>query len=131
MLIKCCWIVFVLLLGLFIFVLSPLRELAGLQWDFSNAVFPLGILGALLAVLVAVTRMGLLLKGFLLATGISAAGWPISLFLHGILFNFFPSEPFTYILLFFICIPAFIIGAIGSIALGIKSLVDKRRINRC
>ena len=122
MLMKICWGVFGVLLGFFIVVASPIREFVHLPGDLSNFVVPLGVLGMALIILVAITRMSLVLKCFLLATGVSAAGWPISLFLHSVLFQFFPTEPFTYILLFFVCIPAFIIGAIGAIIFGIKQL---------
>jgi hypothetical protein len=122
MLMKICWCVFGVLLGLFIVTVSPLREFVHLQGDFRDFVVPLGVLGTSLIILVAITRMSLVLKCFLFTMGVSAAGWPITLFLHSVLIHFFPTEPFTYILFFFVYTPAFIIGAIGAIIFGIKQL---------
>jgi hypothetical protein len=123
-----CWGVFAALVGFFIVVVTPMGELIHLQGDLSNYVVPLGSLGTILTILMVITRMNLALKCFLLVTGISAASWPLILFLHDMLFPFFPTEPFTYILLFFICIPAFIIGAIGAIILGVRQLFFSKRI---
>ena len=96
---KVCWGVFGVLVGLFVV-----------------AVTPLGVL----LILAAVTRIRMLLKSFLLGTGASAVGWPVSLYLHGVLIRFFPTEPFTYILFFFVFMSAFIIGAVGTILIGVR-----------
>lgn len=123
MLMKVCWGVFGALLGLFIVAISPLIEFVHLHGEFRDFVVPFGVLGTSLVILVTVTRMSIALKSFLLTTGTSAAGWPASLYLHSVLINFSPTEPFTYILFFFVFTPAFIVGATGSIIFGIKQLL--------
>jgi hypothetical protein len=123
MLIKICWGVFGVLLGFFIVTVSPLRELTHLHGDFRDFVVPFGVLGTSLIILAAITRMSLALKSFLLTMGASAAGWPVSLYLHSVLIHFFPTEPFTYILFFFVFTPTFIFGATGAIIFGIKRLL--------
>ncbi len=121
---KVCWGVFGVLVGLFVLTVTPLGGLIHLRGEFKGFVVPLGILGAVLLVIVIITRMSVLLKSFLLGTGISAVGWPISIYLHNILIRFFPTEPFTYILFFFVFTPAFIIGAAGTIIIAVKQMVS-------
>lgn len=123
MLTKICWGVFGGLLGLFIVAVSPLRELIHLDGDFRDFVVPFGVLGTALIALAVITRMSLALKSFLLTMGASAAGWPVSLYLHSVLIHLFPTEPFTYILFFFVFTPTFIVGATGAIIFGIKQLL--------
>ncbi len=120
---KVCWGVFGVLVGLFVLTVTPLGGLIHLRGEFKGFVVPLGILGVGLLILVAVTRMSVLLKIFLLGTGASAVGWPVSLYLHSFLIRFFPTEPFTYILFFFVFTPAFIIGTAGTI-IGVKQMVS-------
>jgi hypothetical protein len=121
---KVCWGVLGVLVGLFVLIVTPLGRLIHLDGDFKSFVVPLGILGAALIVMVAVTRMNVVLKSFLGATGTAAIGWPVSLYLHSTLIRFFPTEPFTYILFFFIFTPVFIIGAAGTVIIGIRQLVS-------
>jgi hypothetical protein len=121
---KVCWGVFGVLAGLFVVTVIPLGGLIHRHREFKDLVVSLGLLGAALLILAAVTRMTVLLKSFLLGTGASAVGWPASLYLHSVLIHFFPTEPFTYILFFFIFTPAFIIGVAGTIIIGIKQLVS-------
>ena len=122
--IQVCWGVFVVLVGLFVVAVTPLGGLIHLHGDFRYFVVPLGLLGVVLLILVAVTRISMPLKSFLLGTGTSAVGWPVSLYLHGVLIRFYPTEPFTYILFFFVFTPAFIIGAAGTIIIGVRQMVS-------
>ncbi len=121
---KVCWGVFGVLAALFMVAVTPLGGLIHLHGDFRDFVVPLGLMGVVLLILVAVTRMSILLKSFLLGTGTSAVGWPVGLYLHSVLIRFFPTEPFTYILFFFVFTPAFVIGAAGTIIIGVKQLVS-------
>jgi hypothetical protein len=121
-LIKICWIIFGFLIALLIAAVTPLLGLV-IRGDFRNFTTPLGILGALLIVLAAITKMSKLLKGFMLGTGAAVVGWPLSLLLHNFLFRFFPTEPFTYVLFFYVFPAIFITSAIGTIIVGIKQLV--------
>ena len=121
---KICWGVFGVLVGLFVVAVTPLGGLIHLHGDFRDFVVPLGLLGVVLLIMAAVTRIRMPLKSFLLGTGASAVGWPVSLYLHSILIRFFPMEPFTYVLFFFVFTPAFVISATGAIVIGVKQQVS-------
>ena len=120
---KLCWVAFGVLLGLFLVALTPIKGLLQLHGDFSNFVLPLGVLGLALTILVLKTGMGVMLKVFLLSNGISAAGWQLSLYLHDILIRFFPTEPVTFILLFYVFIPAFILSSAGGLVIAIRQML--------
>ena len=68
---KVCWGVFGVLVGLFVVAVTPLGGLIHLHGDFRDFVVPLGLLGVVLLILAAVTRIRMLLKSFLLGTGAS------------------------------------------------------------
>jgi hypothetical protein len=118
------WLVFGVLVCLFVLAVTPLGRLLHLQGDFRNFVIPFGVLGLALLILSALSNMSGLLKIFLSVTGASAVLWPASLYLHSILIRFFPTEPVTYILFFYVSTSAFIIGAVGVMIIGIKELVS-------
>ena len=75
-----------------------------------------------------------LFKRFLILTGASAVGIPVSILLHGAVFGLFiklfgenfwertgiGDEPFFFILAVIVCPIAFLVGAIGSIVLFVK-----------
>jgi len=75
-----------------------------------------------------------LFKRFLILTGASAVGIPVSILLHGAVFALFiklfgenfwertgiGDEPFFFILAVIVCPIAFLVGAIGSIVLFVK-----------
>jgi hypothetical protein len=119
---KLCWVVFLLLAVGFVLAVAPLARLFSISLEFRNMTLPLGLLGAALAGLAAATRMSRLLRAFFLTTGISAVGWPVSLYLQHLLFNIFPGESVTYVLFFYVFTPAFIISSIGTIIVGIVRL---------
>jgi len=72
-----------------------------------------------------------LLKKFLLTMGIAAAAFPVSIFLHNVVYGLFihwfgadfwngGDEPFFFVIAIFVCPAAFLVGAVGSIVLTIK-----------
>jgi len=123
---KLCWLLLGVMVGLVAVVVSPLREVLHVRGDLSNYVTPLGILGVPLVILSNITRMGRLLRIVLITTGVSAMGWPISLYMHDLLSRWFPSEPVTYILVFYVLPTTFIAGVVGATAIGIKQLLFSR-----
>jgi len=106
---------FAILVALFVVAISPLHTLLRLGGDFRSFVLPLGIVGVVLLVLVFLTKMSKWLRFFFILTGASAIGWQVSLFAHDLLIKRFPSEPVTYVLVFFVLPVTFIVGVIGTI----------------
>ena len=99
------------------------------------------LLGVALIVFTLKEKVPGLLKKFLLLTGASAAGLFISILLHnavyGLFIHFFGAdfwdrtgladEPVFFIIAVIVCPAGFLVGAVGSIVIGIKRL---RRQNR-
>jgi hypothetical protein len=112
--------------GLVLVVVSPLRELLHVPGDLSDYVIQLGALGVSLVVLAIITRMSKVLRNFMITAGASALGWPVSLYIHDLLFPLFPTEGVTYVLVFFILPVTFLAGVIGAIVTGIKLRVSSR-----
>jgi hypothetical protein len=73
--------------------------------------------------LTAINRTSKLLKVFLIMAGASAFGLPVNLYLHDLLIRFFPSEPFTFIMVFIILPIIFLAGVAGAIVIGVKQVV--------
>ena len=116
---KFCWLMFALLVAIVIVAISPIHTLLRLGGDFRSFVLPLGIVGAVLLVLVVPTKMSKWLRFFFILTGTSAIGWQVSLFAHDLLIKIFPTEPVTYVLVFFVLPVTFIVGVVGTIIIGI------------
>ena len=116
---KFCWLMFALLVAIGIVAISPIHTLLRLGGDFRSFVLPLGIVGAVLLVLAVLTKMSKWLRFFFILTGASALGWQVSLFAHNLLFKTFPTEPVTYVLVFFVLPVTFIVGVVGTIIIGI------------
>ncbi|MFH1381377.1 MAG: hypothetical protein ABIH70_00595 [Chloroflexota bacterium] len=121
-----CWALLGIMFGLVLIIISPLRGLLQIPGDLSNYVIHLGVLGVSLVILAMITRMSRVLRDFLITAGASALGWPISLYLHDLLVRFFPTEPITYILVFFVLPVTFLAGVLGAIVIGIIQLVSSR-----
>ena len=121
-----CWVLLGSMVGLVLIVISPLRLLLNIRGDLSNYVIHLGVLGVPLVILSILTRMSRMLRIFLITAGASALGWSISLYLHDLLIRFFPTEPVTYVLVFFVLPVTFLVGVLGAIAIGIKQLIFSR-----
>jgi len=101
-------------------------------------------LGVTLLVLAARAKMKKILKAFLLLTGASAAGMPLFVVLHNVVYGLFiyffgegfwngGDEPVFFILAIIVCPIAFLVGAIGSIVLEfwkVKKARPKARAKR-
>ena len=133
------WPIFWALVGVFIVIVSQLfipafRDLlmGFLFIIISGSIFLL--LGVALIVLTVREKVGGTLKKFFLLTGASAIGIPVSILLHnaiyGLFIHFFGEgfwdriggdEPFFFIMATLVCPLGFLVGAVGSIVLGIKA----------
>ena len=85
------------------------------------------LLGGVLLFLMVKTEVRGILKVFLLLTGASAVGLPISAFLHNVvsaLFNV--EEPVFFMMAVFVCPLGFLVGAVGTIVINIKSKQAKQ-----
>ena len=93
------------------------------------------LLGVILIFLTLKEKVKGRLKRFLLLTGISVIGMPISIILHNLIYSLFISffgqgfwdrvgpggdEPFFFIMAIFVCPIAFLVGVIGSIVSFVK-----------
>ena len=125
---KVSWLLFACLLALIIFAL-PLRNLLHLGGDIRSFLFPLGILGALLVVFAVLAKTGRWLRFFFMLVGLSAFGLPADLLLHELLFKIWPTEPVTYVLLFYILPLTFVIGVFGTIITGLSRLFSRSAKN--
>ena len=112
-----CWAILAGLILLLVFPLTPWGVYSGRFELFPG--IPLIVLGSALVILSAIQRMNVILKIFLIAAGASAIGWPSSLFLHSFLFQYFPTEPVTYVLFFYVFPMTFVISMIGSLIAGL------------
>ena len=131
--------IFWALVGVFVvmacvFGIPAVRELLmGLLFmAISGAVFAL--LGVALIVLTVKEKVAGMLKKFLLLTGASAVGIPVSIFLHNAIYGLFiewfgagfwdriglGDEPFFFIMAIFVCPIGFLVGVVGSIVLATK-----------
>ena len=121
-----CWLLLGAMAGLVLVAVSPLRGLLGIQGDLSNYTIHLMLLGISLVILAIITKMSRALKTFLIISGGSASGWFISLYAHDLMSPFFPTEPVTYVLVFFVLPVTFLAGVLGAIVTGIKHLISSR-----
>jgi hypothetical protein len=79
-------------------------------------------LGVTLIVLTVKTKVGGILKKFLLLTGASAVGLPVFAILHNVVSGLFNiEEPVFFIIATIVCPVGFLVGAVGSIVLAIKT----------
>ncbi len=136
---KLSWSIFWALVGTFVviasvFLIPTLRELVMgfLFIIISGTVFFL--LGVALIFFTVKEKVGGALKKFLILTGASAAGIPVSIFLHNAFYGLFiqwfgadfwdriglGDEPVFFIIAVLLCPIAFLVGAVGSIVLAIK-----------
>ncbi|MFC2059479.1 hypothetical protein ACFLTZ_00355 [Chloroflexota bacterium] len=133
---KLSWAIFWALVGVFIVIVCvfSIPLFRDLLRD-----FPFLIISGALLLSLGTTFLVLTIKGktkgifkwFLLLTGASAIGIPLSVILHNAIYGLFilwfgadiwngGDEPFFFIMALFVCPAAFLVGAIGSIVLAIK-----------
>ena len=80
------------------------------------------LLGVALIVLTVKERVQGILKIFLILTGASAVGLPVFVLLHNVVSGLFNiEEPVFFIMAVFVCPIGFLVGAVGTIVLAIKS----------
>jgi hypothetical protein len=130
---KLIWSIFWALVGVFVLVVGMMfigMPLNGYVLFALLAVF-LG-LGVTLLVLAARAKLSKILKAFLLLSGASAVGLPVFTVLHNLVYALFiyffgqgfwggiGDEPVFFILAVIVSPIAFLVGAIGSIVLGVR-----------
>ena len=105
----------------------PLASLSPNPYLYSPTQVLLVGLGVTLIVLTVKTKVRGMLKGFLLLTGASAVGLPVSITLHNLVLGLLAiglmrsSEPVFFLIAVFVCPIGFMVGAVGSIVLAIKT----------
>ena len=134
---KLSWPIFWALVGVFVvilcfFFIPGIPGFRGFLWllIISGSIFLL--LGVALIVLTVREKVEGKLKAFFLLTGASAAGFFVSFLLHNAVYALFihffgegfwngGDEPFFFIMAVFVCPLGFLVGAIGSIVLRVRS----------
>ena len=128
---KLVWSVFWALVGVFVIVVSMifispamrlLMPVGVLPAIFLPAIIVFVLLGAALLFLTVKTKVGGIHKKFLLLTGASAVGLPVFVLLHNVVSGLFNiEEPVFFIMATIVCPIGFLVGAVGSVVLAIKS----------
>ena len=128
---KLIWSIFWALVGVFVIVVSTifippavilLMPLGLLPAIFLAAIVVFVLLSVALLFLTVKTKVGGILKKFLLLTGASAVGLPVFVLLHNVVSGLFNiEEPVFFIMAIFVCPIGFLFGAVGTIVLAIKS----------
>ena len=131
---KLSWAIFWALVGVFIIVVSvyliplAMESLLGPAFLLGSGILFL-LLGAALIYFTLKQKARGWVKRFLLLTGASAVGIPISAVLHNALYALVLvtmlnrpdiDEPFFFIMAIFVCPLGFLVGAVGSVVLFIK-----------
>ena len=145
---KLSWPIFWALVGVFIvlvsvFFIPAFRDLlmGFLFIIISGSIFLL--LGVALIVFTVKEKVGGTLKKFFLLTGASSAGFFVFVLLHNLVYGLFihflgadfwdrigsgGDEPFFFLMAIFVCPLGFLVGAIGSIVLGIRSSGQRNKL---
>jgi hypothetical protein len=128
---KLIWSVFWALVGVFVIVVSTifippavilLMPLDLLPIIFLAAIVVFILLGVALLFLTVKTKVGGILKKFLLLTGASAVGLPVFVLLHNVISGLFDiEEPVFFVMATLVCPIGFLVGAVGSVVLAIKN----------
>lgn len=136
---KWSWIVFWLLMGAFlvidsVFLIPAARELLmGITFMIVAGTVFLA-LGVALIILTVKEKVAGALKKFLILTGASVVGIPVSVVLHNAIYGLFITwfgagfwdriglgdEPFFFFMAIVVCPLAFLVGAIGTIVLVVR-----------
>lgn len=132
---KLIWSIFWAMVGVFVIVVSmifipPVNRLLfgeenltlmGFVFVLSAGVVLIG-LGVTLLVLTVKTKVGGMLKKFLLLTGASVVGLPVFALLHNLVSGLFNTEEAVFFTIATIVCPiGFLVGAVGSIVLALKT----------
>jgi hypothetical protein len=105
-----------------IFARIPLADSLPLGLIFLPGIAVFFLLSVALIVLTIKIKIGGKLKKFLLLTGASAAGLPVFTVLHNLISGLFDiEEPVFFILATLVCPLGFLVGAVGTIVLTVKS----------
>ncbi len=128
---KLIWSIFWALVGVFVIVVSTifippavilLMPLGLLPAIFLAAIVVSVLLSVALLFLTVKTKVGGILKKFLLLTGASAVGLPVFVLLHNVVSGLFNiEEPVFFIMATLVCPIGFLVGAVGSVVLAIKN----------
>ncbi|MCK5434294.1 MAG: hypothetical protein KAI42_03295 [Dehalococcoidales bacterium] len=128
---KLIWSIFWALVGVFVIVVSTifippavilLMPLGLLPAIFLAAIVVFVLLSVALLFLTVKTKVGGILKKFLLLTGASAVGLPVFVLLHNVVSGLFNiEEPVFFIMATLVCPIGFLVGAVGSVVLAIKN----------
>jgi len=123
---KLVWSVIWVLAGVLVIVVSMYLmaqvDLIRFRFPVLYATGVFVLLGVALLFLMVKIKVGGVLKKFLLLTGASAVGMPVSIFLHNVVSGLFNiEEPVFFILAVFVCPIGVLVGAVGTIVLAIKS----------
>jgi len=128
---KLIWSIFWALVGVFVIVVSTIfippavrlwMPFGFLPTIFLPAIVVFVLLGVALLFLTVKTKVGGILKKFLLLTGASAVGLPVFVLLHNVVSGLFNiEEPVFFIMAIFVCPIAFLVGVVGSVVLAIKN----------
>jgi len=120
---KLVWPIFWTLVAVFVvIVVSMIFILPAMRFIFLPAIVVFVLLGVALLFLTVKTKVGGILKKFLLLTGASAVGLPVFVLLHNVVSGLFNiEEPFFFITAIFVCPIGFLVGVVGSVVLAIKS----------
>jgi len=146
---KLSWSIFWALVGIFIVIASgspiaafiPAFRESTFLWFITTSGAVFFLLGVALIFFTVKEKVGGTLKKFLLLTGASAVGIPVSIFLHNAIYGLFilffgvdfwdriglGDEPVFFIIAIFVCPLAFLVGAIGCIVLAIKKFRGTRQ----
>ena len=125
---KLLWSIFWAMVGVFVIVMilnfiPPLRRL-GVTFTTLPGIAVFFLLGVTLIVLTVKTKVGGMLKGFLLLTGASPVGLLVFGFLGEYVGEVLTKNPLLTgagMIMALICVPAFLVGAVGSVVLAIKA----------
>ncbi|MFC2020076.1 hypothetical protein ACFLU4_09090 [Chloroflexota bacterium] len=123
---KLVWSVFWALVGILVIVVSIYFMAQVDLIPFRNRIiYTTGVVtlaGVALLFLTVKTKVGGILKKFLLATGASAVGMPVFALLHNVVSGLFKiEEPVFFIMAIFVCPIGIMVGAVGTIVFAIKS----------
>jgi hypothetical protein len=113
------------------FARIPLAESLPLGYIFLPGIAVFLLLSVALIVLTIKMKVRGIFKKFLMLTGASAAGLPVFAVLHNVISGLFNiEEPVFFILATLVCPLGFLVGAIGTIVLRVKSKKSQAEVSK-